>query len=62
MDHKKPDLRDRAKGKAALTDNDAVRPGSVARPDNIRQPHSDMHELTPEIGKHLAEGQSTKSS
>ena len=59
MDHKKPDLR---QAKVAPTDNHAVRPGSAEQPDNIRQPRSDMHATSPEIGKNLAEGQATKSN
>jgi hypothetical protein len=58
---KKPDLRS-GDDKVAPTDNHAIRAGTADRPDNIRMPKSDMHVLTPEIGKNMAEGQVTKSS
>jgi hypothetical protein len=60
MHNKKPDLR--AKDKVAPTDNHAVRAGTEELSDNVRLPQSDMHPVTPEIGKHLAEGQVTKSN
>ena len=58
---KKPDLRDRAKGKATVTDNNAKRAGEGER-SSIGTPRTEMHAVTPEIGKHLAEGQVTKSN
>lgn len=61
MEHKKPDLRDQAKAKIAVTDNHARMAGKDDRPEPLK-PHANMHEVTPEIGKHLAEGQVTKSS
>ncbi len=62
MESKKPDLRDQTKGKGSVTDEKAVMAGRGETPESVITPHSNMHELTPEIGKHLAEGQVTKSS
>ena len=61
MERKKPDLRDQAKAKVSVTDNHARMAGEEDRAEPLKQ-HSGMHEVTPEIGKHLAEGQATKSS
>ena len=61
MENKKPDLRDQVKDKISPTDNHAQMAGEKDRAAPLK-PQSDMHELTPEIGKHLAEGQVTKSS
>ena len=61
MENKKPDMRDQAKAKTSVADNNVQTPGAVDRIDTVIL-DSGMHELTPEIGKHLAEGQVTKSS
>ena len=59
MDQKKADMR---QDKAAPTDNKTVRPGAAELADNIRPPRSEMHATAPDPGKHLAEGQVTKSN
>jgi hypothetical protein len=61
MEHKKPDLRDKAPAKTSVTKADAKLPGGDTTHDPML-PDSDMHVLTPEIGKNLADGQTTKSS
>ena len=61
MNHKKPDLRDQAKAKTSVTNSDAKLAGGDTQRDPML-PSSDMHVVTPEIGKHLADGQVTKSS
>jgi hypothetical protein len=61
MENRKPDLRDQIKTKTSITDTDSRMAGGEDKPKTV-QPRSDMHMVTPEIGKHLAEGQVTKSS
>ena len=62
MDHtKKPDLRDQSKVAISVTNTDSRMAGGDDQPQTVKS-HSNMHEVTPEIGKHLAEGQVTKSS
>ena len=61
MDHKKPDLRDQVKAKTSVTPSDAKLAGGDTERDP-KLPSSDMHVVTPEIGKHLADGQVTKSN
>ena len=61
MDSKKRDLRSKTDGNIAAVDNKAQMAGEADRAKPLTQ-DSNMHELTPEIGKHLAEGQVTKSS
>jgi hypothetical protein len=61
MASKKHDLRDDIRAKTTVTDTDSRMAGGDDRPQTVK-PHSNMHELTPEIGKHMAEGQVTKSS
>ena len=62
MESKKPDLRDKAKDKVAVTDTHAQMAGKQDKGSEPIVPRSDMHMVTPDIGKGLAEGQVTKSS
>jgi hypothetical protein len=60
-DTRKPDLRDQSKVATSITNTDSRMAGGDDRPQTVKS-HSNMHEVTPEIGKHLAEGQVTKSN
>jgi len=60
-DSKKPDLRDRAGVETTLTNTDSRMAGGDDRPDSVKI-KSDFNEVTPEIGKHVPEGQVTKSN
>ncbi len=60
-DTKKPDLRDQIRVKTSVTNTDSEMAGGEDRRDTV-MPRSEFNELTPDIGKGLAEGQVTKSS
>ena len=60
MESKKADLRDQAKPKVSIPNTESRMAGSEDNPNN--KPHSDMHLLTPEVGKNVPAGQVTKSS
>lgn len=61
MENKKHDLRDQAKAKTTVTNTDSRMAGGDDRRDTVA-PKSDMHATSPEIGKNMAEGQTTKSN
>jgi hypothetical protein len=58
MENKKPDLRD-GKDKTAAVDNHTQMAGEQDKP-GFPLPQSHTHIVTPEIGKGMAEGQTTK--
>jgi len=61
MENKKHDLRDDIKATTTVTGKDSQMAGGSDLPEAVK-PHSDMHATSPDIGKHLAEGQVTKSN
>ena len=59
-DVKKPDLRNGIE-KSSITDTDSKMAGGDDRRDTV-MPKTNMHATAPDVGKHLAEGQVTKSN
>ncbi len=62
MEQKKHDLRDDIKNKAASADTHAQMAGETDLGPTPLKPQTDMHAVMPDLGKHLAEGQVTKSN
>jgi len=60
-EQKKPDLRDQVRAKTTVTDTNSRMAGGEDRPKTVA-PTSEFTEVTPDIGKGLAEGQATKSN
>jgi alpha-beta hydrolase superfamily lysophospholipase len=60
-DSKKPDLRDRAGVETTITNTDSRMAGGDDRPDSVKI-KSDFNEVLPDVGKHIPEGQVTKSN